>query len=64
VLDILNPIAASDPLFATYCRQGATVRYHRDLASDHVVLAITGAPAAVEFLAARFAGEPAPDDCA
>jgi hypothetical protein len=63
VLDPLNPISASDAMVERYCELGAPVAYHRDAASEHITLQETGAPAAVAYLEARFAGEPAPNDC-
>jgi hypothetical protein len=63
ILDPLNPISASDAMVDRYCELGAEVDYHRDPASEHIALQQTGAPAAVAFLEARIAGEPAPNDC-
>lgn len=63
VLDELNPIAASDALAAKYCAKGVSVAYHRNLLSEHIALAVTGAPAALDYLEARVAGQPAPNDC-
>lgn len=61
--DELIPIAAVDDLVARYCREGVTVSYHRDPASEHVSLVATGATAALAYLADRFAGRPAPTSC-
>lgn len=61
--DQLIPIKEVDELIAKYCADGVRVRYHRDPASDHNVLAGTGAPAAVAYLADRFAGKTAPSTC-
>ena len=63
ILDELAPIAPVDRLVAKYCSQGVKVVYHRDLLSEHVSLVATGAPAAVAYLSARFAGVPAPSTC-
>lgn len=63
VFDELNPIAASDELVATYCEKGATVSYQRELVGEHITVAVSGAPAAMAFLASRVAGDPAPDQC-
>lgn len=63
ILDELIPIATVDELVAGYCADGATVKYHRDPASEHVALVATGALAALDYLGARFAGTPAPSTC-
>jgi fermentation-respiration switch protein FrsA (DUF1100 family) len=61
--DELIPAADVNALVDGYCHQGVTVAYYQDLASEHNSLAFSGAPAAVGYLAARFAGLPAPDTC-
>lgn len=63
ILDELAPIAPVDALVSNYCAHGARVLYHRDLLSEHISLVATGAPAAVAYLSARFAGLPAPSSC-
>jgi len=45
------------------CRQGAAVRFFEVPDASHEVIAQVSAPAAVEWMAARFAGEPAPTNC-
>ncbi len=52
-----------DALVHHYCSQGVTVDYDRDVLSEHIILAVTGAPGAVAYLADRFAGKPAPSTC-
>ncbi len=64
IADELNPISASDALVDRYCAMGAEVAYVRSPAGEHIGLQVTGAPAAVAYLADRFAGVPAPSDCA
>jgi hypothetical protein len=64
VPDELIPIADVDGLMAKYCSEGVTVDYQRNLVSDHLTLVGTGAFAALSWLEARFAGSPAPDNCA
>jgi hypothetical protein len=61
--DELIPVADVNALVAGYCARGATVDYYQDLASEHISLALTGAPAAVSYLAARFRGVQAPTTC-
>src|SRR5258706_14263479 len=62
--DELIPIADVNDLVATYCGAGVTVQYYQDTTSDHVSLDVSGAPAAIAYLTARFAGQPAPSTCA
>jgi hypothetical protein len=40
------------------------VEFVRDSYAEHIELAVEGAGAAVDYLARRFAGEPAPHTCA
>jgi hypothetical protein len=63
ILDELIPIADDDALVAGYCAAGVAVTRYRDPASDHLTLAVTGAPGAVAYLAARFAGVPPVNTC-
>jgi acetyl esterase/lipase len=50
--------------FATeLCRQGVAVIYHDVTDATHSVIAKVSATAAVEWMAARFAGQPAPTNC-
>ena len=63
ILDQLIPIADVDALVADYCDEGVTVKYRRDLLSEHIALAATGGPAALQYLTERFAGKPAPSTC-
>ncbi len=63
VLDELIPVEDLNQLVAQYCDSGVTVQYYQDPASDHVSLAVSGAPAAVANLAARFAGQPPINTC-
>ncbi len=60
--DQINPREDARTLMRTYCRQGTAVVYDIPFA-EHLLAALTGASAAVDYLAARFAGEPAPDGC-
>lgn len=45
------------------CRQGVAVKFHEVPDATHQIIARVSAPAAVEWMAARFAGEPAPTNC-
>lgn len=62
--DELIPYAGVQTLHRLWCRGGARVQLYTDYLSEHVVLAATGAPAAVAYLGDRFAGRPAPSNCA
>jgi hypothetical protein len=63
VLDELIPVEDVNTLVAQYCASGVTVDYYQDPASDHNSLAVSGAPAAVANLAARFAGNAPTNTC-
>lgn len=63
ILDELAPFTNARELRDTWCRGGTEVTFHADPLSEHVVLAVSGAPAAVSFLASRFNGIPAPSNC-
>ena len=60
---ILIPMADVNDLVALWCSRGVTIDYYQDPANDHNSLAVPGAPAAVSYLAQRFAGLPAPSTC-
>ena len=62
-LDELIPVAGPDALAAEYCREGVRLFYQRDVAGEHVAYAFTGAPAAVAYLAERFADGPVVTNC-
>jgi hypothetical protein len=62
-LDELIPVGDVHVLVARYCSAGVNVDYREDLLSEHVSLAVSGAPAAVAYLAGRFNGLPAPRTC-
>lgn len=65
VVDQLIPVAGADQLAHHYCTRGtAPVFYDRNANGEHIAAAVAGAPAAYAFLAGRFAGLPAPDNCA
>jgi pimeloyl-ACP methyl ester carboxylesterase len=63
--DQLIPVAVADRLAQHYCATSAApVFYDRNAAGDHIGYALTGGVTAMAFLADRFAGLPAPDNCA
>jgi hypothetical protein len=61
--DELEPVAGADAIVDNYCRRGVAVQYVRAPAGEHIEFQIQGAPAAADYIAARFAGEPAPSTC-
>ncbi|HEV3361856.1 MAG TPA: lipase family protein [Pseudonocardiaceae bacterium] len=63
VNDELVPHADVDAVVSKYCAAGANVTYQRDVLSEHVILAVTGAPDALNWLSDRFAGKPAASGC-
>jgi hypothetical protein len=63
VNDELIPPVDVDAVVSGYCRQGASVTYHRDVLSEHVALVVTGAPDALNWLAARLGGASAAAGC-
>jgi hypothetical protein len=62
-LDELIPAGGVRALVAGYCGRHVDVTYHEDLLSDHVSLAVSGAPAAVAYVTARFQGLSPPRSC-
>ena len=54
--------ANDDKLVRSYCAQGLTVQYVK-YPGEHVIAQQEGFPGAVDWLADRFAGRPAPSTC-
>jgi triacylglycerol lipase len=48
------PIADADKFVDTYRREGADVTYHRIRFGEHIIVTVTGAPGALQFLSERF----------
>ncbi|MFB9909297.1 lipase family protein [Allokutzneria oryzae] len=63
VNDEIIPIEDARALARNYCARGTSVKFTESFVSEHVSLAVTGAPGAVAWLADRFAGKPAPSTC-
>jgi hypothetical protein len=63
LFDELIPYSSAVELKGSWCSKGATVDFKGDFLSEHVVLAVTGAPGAIDFLDDRFKGRTAPNDC-
>ncbi|MFD3746881.1 lipase family protein [Nocardia sp. NPDC058633] len=62
--DEILPLAATDALVDTYCRDPNTsLTYTRDHASEHIVAEVVGGPAALIWLRDRLDGIPAPTGC-
>jgi predicted alpha/beta hydrolase len=61
--DEFAPLSAALKLAARYCAAGVRVQQVTDPPSDHIAESVVGAPAAVNYLADRFAGKPAPSTC-
>ncbi|WP_231868974.1 lipase family protein [Rhodococcus opacus] len=61
--DELVPVAVHDEYVRQACAAGDTVQVVRPSGGSHNTTLISGAPGAIDFLAARFAGMPAVDDC-
>ncbi|MGH9187011.1 MAG: lipase family protein [Acidimicrobiales bacterium] len=61
-----HPIAMAvlaDKHRAAWCQGGAKVQFQPGYISEHIALAITGAPGAVAYLATRFLRLPGPRCC-
>src|SRR5262249_24338547 len=54
--DELSAVQDTDAVYAAYCAGGTSVRYLRDLVSEHALLLITGIPSAVLWLKDRMDG--------
>lgn len=63
VHDELAPIADVRRLAARYCRQHRTVQITTSPVGEHISYVLLGYPTALKYLAQRFAGVPAPNDC-
>ncbi len=60
--DEILPYGQDAELWKTYCRRGGKVTFQATF-DEHVTGALGGQAAAVQFLADRFAGKPAGDNC-
>ncbi|QCQ91127.1 lipase [Rhodococcus sp. SGAir0479] len=61
--DALIPVDSIDATVQRYCRAGATIQSELFPSPDHLTTAVLGAPRALDYLDARFRGEPAPRNC-
>ncbi len=60
--DVVSPQAVRD-VAGRYCRAGTPVRLDMIPGADHGAAMLAGAPRALDYLADRFAGRPAPSTC-
>ncbi|KAK2877216.1 hypothetical protein FQN49_001340 [Arthroderma sp. PD_2] len=61
--DDISPAADTNALVEHYCDNGVIVQHNRDLTANHLVLAVTGAPDALNWIADRFEGKPIGTEC-
>ncbi|WP_216209968.1 lipase family protein [Amycolatopsis aidingensis] len=61
--DELIPYATGRKLLARYCELGSTVQWKTIPLAEHITGVAVGGPIAMEWLGARFAGEPARNSC-
>jgi hypothetical protein len=64
IYDELAPISRDREMMHRYCDDGVTVQHVEDTLAEHISEVISGAPGALAFLGARFAGKPAANTCA
>lgn len=61
--DVLIPVDSISSTIQRYCQAGAKVQSVLFPSPDHLTSAVLGVPAALDYLDARFRGEPAPSNC-
>jgi pimeloyl-ACP methyl ester carboxylesterase len=61
--DTIVPIAEGGMLYHDWCTRGASVRYEVITGAEHISGFLVGAPAGIQWLADRLAGEPAVAGC-
>jgi predicted esterase len=61
--DELAPIGEMQQLAARFCGEGVTVHIETSPVGEHISYVLVGFPTALDYIADRFAGQPAPDDC-
>ena len=62
-IDEFAPIGEMHQLAARFCAEGVPVHIVTSPGGDHIVYVLTGFPTALNYIADRFAGQPAPDGC-
>jgi Secretory lipase len=61
--DEFAPLGPDRSQMQRFCADGVKVDHVETPLGEHIGTAVTDAPGAVAYLAGRFAGEPAPDNC-
>lgn len=61
--DELLPLADVSALYKTYCAAGANIHFTKEAFGEHIVVALTGAAAALGFLMDRFDGKALAPGC-
>lgn len=61
--DEFAPIGYMRELAARYCREGRTVHIVTSPVGEHISYVLLGFPTALQYIANRFAGQSAPNDC-
>jgi pimeloyl-ACP methyl ester carboxylesterase len=61
--DTIVPFAQGDMLYHGWCTQGASVQYEAIPGAEHLTGFLLGAPAGIQWLTERLAGEPAVAGC-
>lgn len=61
--DEFAPLGADRAQMRRFCAGGVKVAHVETVLGEHTATAVTGATGATQYLAARFAGQPAPDNC-
>ncbi|WP_182379174.1 lipase family protein [Nocardioides sp. WS12] len=64
LLDEFAPIGPAKDALRNYCRGGVAVQQDVKLLGEHLTEIVLGVPGAIGYLRARFAGKPAPSNCA
>lgn len=63
IVDELAPFQGAKDLQADWCGRGAKVQFEPMVTGEHILLLLTGAPRAVQWLGNRFLGLPALPNC-
>jgi hypothetical protein len=61
--DEFAPLAPDREQMRRFCAAGVKVDDVETVLGEHIAAGVTGAPGAVAYVAARFAGQSAPDNC-
>lgn len=63
VLDQVSPVKDTDALVGKYCDAGVSIKYERDIASEHGSHGVTGAPKALSWLKEVMDGKTPQKEC-